>query len=123
MQYVDIEKMSEVSNRIIKNGIDDGHQSPDIEIFFGGKIYEMDILKNNRSTSVNVVEFFDHFLKRKRFVLIFLPYKELINYGIIYEKKDKKSDVAGFSLKIRKKGDKTYISKNLFFDGNGLVSK
>ena len=83
----------------------------------------MDILKNNRSTSVNVVEFFDHFLKRKRFVLIFLPYKELINYGITYEKKNKKSDAAGYSLKIRKKGDKTYISKNLFFDGNGLVSK
>lgn len=31
--------------------------------------------------------------------------------------------MAVYSLKIRKKGNKTYISKNLFFDGNRLVSK
>ena len=83
----------------------------------------MDILKNNRSVSVDAVEFFDHFLKQKRFALIYSPYKELINYGITYEKKNKKSDVAGNSLKIRKKGDKAYTSKNLFFDSNRLVSK
>ena len=52
-----------------------------------------------------------------------MRYKELINYEIMYEKNDKKSDVSGYLLKIRKKGDKTYISKNLFFDGNRFVSK
>ena len=39
------------------------------------------------------------------------------------KKKDKKSDVTGYFLKVRKKGDKTYISKNLFFDSVRLVSK
>ena len=46
----------EFANRIIKNRIHCGHKSPDIEILYGGKTYEMNILKNNRSTSV------DHFL-------------------------------------------------------------
>ena len=63
----------------------------------------MDGLKNNHCVSVDVVEVFNHFLKRKRFVLIFSPYKELINYGITYKKKNKKSEVTGYSLKIRKK--------------------
>ena len=47
MQYADIEKISEFANRIIKNGIDYGLKSPDIEILYGGKTYEMDILRNN----------------------------------------------------------------------------
>ena len=82
MQYANIEKTSEFANRIIKNGIDYGQKSADTEILYGNKTYEMDTLKNNRSASIDVVEFLDHFLKRKRFVLIFSPYKELINYGI-----------------------------------------
>ena len=102
-QYTDIEKISEFVNRIIKNGIDYGHKSAETEILYGGKTYEVDILKNNCSALVDVVEFFYHFLKRKRFVLIFSFYKELINFGITHEKKDKKSDITGYSLKIRKK--------------------
>ena len=54
----------------------------------------MNILKDNRSHSVEAVEFFDHFFKQKRFFLVYSPYKESFNYGITYEKKDKKSDVA-----------------------------
>ena len=120
-KYADIKKISEFANRIIKNGIDYGHKSPDIEISYGGKTYKMNILKDNRSHSVEAVEFFDHFFKQKRFFLVYSPYKESFNYGITYEKNDKK--MAVYSLKIRKKGNKTYISKNLFFDGNRLVSK
>ena len=70
MQYADIEKISEFANIIIKNGTDYGHKSPDIEILYERKIYEMDIVKNKCSASVDVVEFFDHFFKQKRFVLI-----------------------------------------------------
>ena len=87
MQYADIQKISEFANRIIKNGIDYGHELPDIEILYGEKYMKWIFKKNNCSASVDVVEFFDHFLKRKRFDLIYLPYKELINYGITYEKK------------------------------------
>ena len=58
-----------------------------IEILYRKKEDQMDILKNNRSGSVDVAEFLNPFLKQKIFVLIYSPYKELINYGITYEKK------------------------------------
>ena len=64
-QYPAIEKISELANRIIKNGVDHGYDSPEIEISYSGKTYEMDILKLNRSKSVEVFEFFDHYLKTK----------------------------------------------------------
>ena len=64
-QYPATEKISELANRIIKNGFDHGYDSPEIEISYRGKTYEMDILKFNRSKSVNVFEFFDHYLKKK----------------------------------------------------------
>ena len=56
-QYPAIEKISELTNRIIKNGVDHGYDSPEIEISYGGKPYEIDILKVNCSKSVNVFEF------------------------------------------------------------------
>ena len=64
-QYLAIEKISELANRIIKNGVDHGYDLPEIEISYGGKTYEMEILKVNHSKSVNVFEFFDHYLKKK----------------------------------------------------------
>ena len=64
-QYPTIEKISELVNRIIKNGLNCGYDSPEIEISYGGKTYEMDILKVNHSKSVDVFEFFDHYLKKK----------------------------------------------------------
>ena len=72
-QYSAIEKISELAKRIIKNGVDHGYDSPEIEISYGGKTYEMNILKFNRSKSVDIFEFFDHYLKKKkkRFVLIY----------------------------------------------------
>ena len=68
-QYPAIEKISELANRIIKNGVDHGYDSPEIEISYGGKTYEMDILKFNRSKSVNIFEFLDHYLKKKDLLL------------------------------------------------------
>ena len=64
-QYPAIEKIFELANKIIKNRVDHGYDSPEIEISYGGKTYEMDILKFNRSKSVDVFEFFDHYLKKK----------------------------------------------------------
>ena len=68
-QYPAIEKISELANRIIRNGFDHGYDSPEIEISYGGKTYEMDILKFNRSKSVNIFEFLDHYLKKKDLLL------------------------------------------------------
>ena len=64
-----IEKIFELAKRIIKNGVDHGYDSPEIEISYGGKTYEMDILKFNRSKSVNIFEFIDHYLKKKDLLL------------------------------------------------------
>ena len=101
-QYPAIEKIFELANKIIKNRVDHGYDSPEIEISYGGKTYEMDIFKVNRSKSVDVFEIFDHYLKKKkRFVLIYSPYKELLDYGIRFEKKIKQTDIAGYSLKTR----------------------
>ena len=68
-QYPAIKKISGLANRIIKNGVDHGYDSPEIEISYGGKTYEMDILKFNRSKSVNIFEFLDHYLKKKDLLL------------------------------------------------------
>ena len=68
-QYPAIEKISELADRIIRNGFDHGYDSPEIEISYGGKTYEMDILKFNRSKSVNIFEFLDHYLKKKDLLL------------------------------------------------------
>ena len=88
-QYPAIEKISELANRIIKNGVDHKYDSREIKISYGGKTYEMDILKFYRSKSVDVFEFSDHYLKKKRFVLIYSLYKELFDYGVTFEKKNK----------------------------------
>ena len=65
-QYPAIEKIFELANKIIKNRVDHGYDSPEIEISYGGKTYEMDIFKVNRSKSVHVFEIFDHYLKKKK---------------------------------------------------------
>ena len=58
-------KQYRIANKIIKNRVDHGYDSPETEISSGGKTYEMDILKFNRSKSVDVFEFFDHYPKKK----------------------------------------------------------
>ena len=44
-QYPAIKKISELTNRFIKNGVDHGYDSPKIELSYDEKTYEMDILK------------------------------------------------------------------------------
>ena len=101
-QYPAIEKISELTNRIIKNGVDHGYDSPEIEISYGGKTYEMDILKFNRSKSVDVFEFFDHYLKKKICSYLLSIQRTARLWNFIW-KKDKQIDGAGYSLKTRKK--------------------
>ena len=63
-----MKKRSELANRIIKNGVDHGYDSPEIEISYSRKTYEIDILKRNHSKSVNVFEFFHLYLKKDLFL-------------------------------------------------------
>ena len=65
----------------------------------------MDILKFKRSKSVDIFEFFDNYLKKKKFCSYLLALQKtfwLRNY--IWKKKTKKkTDIAGYSLKARKR--------------------
>ena len=62
----------------------------------------MNVLKFNRSKSLDVVEFFDHYLKKKDLLL----YTRFTKNCLIMElhlKKNEQSGIAGYSLKKRKK--------------------
>ena len=64
-QYSAVKKISELSNRFTKTGVDHGYNSPEIEMSYGVRTYEMDVLKVSRSKSVGVFLFFYHYLKKK----------------------------------------------------------
>ena len=105
-QYPDIEKISELGKRIIKNGVDHGYDLPEIEISYGGAAYEKNILKVNRSKSVDVFELFDHYLKKKYLFLFTRPTKNCL---IMESHLKKKNDIARYSLKKRKKKKKIIL--------------
>ena len=73
--YDDIKKISDLSNSILKNGIDHSYIEKDLEAFLGYSKTELEPNKNNHTLSVDVAEFFDYVTKQKRFVLIYSPYK------------------------------------------------
>ena len=70
-QYNDIEKKSIIANPYVRNRIDHGFDPPEIEINFGNKTYQFEINKISRSKAVDVYNFYDCFLKRKRFVIVY----------------------------------------------------
>ena len=86
-QYDDIERKSIITNHYIRNGIDYGFDSSEIEIIFDNKTYQFEINKISRSKAVDVFNFFDHLLKRKRFVIVYSPCKDFVENGITYEKR------------------------------------
>ena len=69
----------------MKNRVDHGYDSPEIEISYGGKTYEMDILKFNHSKSVNVFEFFYHYQKKKKIKKKLFLFTRLIKNCLIME--------------------------------------
>ena len=73
--YDDIKKISDLSNSILKNGIDHSYIEKDLEAFLGYSKTELEPNKSNHTLSVDVAEFFDYVTKQKRFVLIYSPYK------------------------------------------------
>ena len=114
-QYSAIKKISELSNRFTKTGVDHGYNSPEIEMSYGVRTYEMDVLKVSRSRSVGVFLFFLLLSEKKWFILIYSSYKDLFNYGITFENKDKQTDVTGYSLKIREKKLKRLYFEDFIF--------
>ena len=86
-QYDHIERKSIITNHYIRNGIDYGFDSSEIEIIFDNKTYQFEINKISRSKAVDVFNFFDHLLKRKRFAIVYSPCKDFVENGITYEKR------------------------------------
>ena len=86
-QYGNIEKKSIIANRYIRNGIDYGFDSPEID-----KTYQLEINKISHSKAVDVYNFYDHLLKRKRFAILYSPYKDFVENEITYEKKNKSDE-------------------------------
>ena len=77
----------------MRNGIDYGFDPPEIEIIFDKKTYQFEINKISRSKAVDVYNFYDHLLKRKRFAIVYSPCKDFVENGVTYEKKNKSYNI------------------------------
>ena len=78
--YGEIIKISELSNKILKNGVEHLYDEKKIEVFLNGELKtELEAEKSNQALSVEIVEFFDHVIKQKRYVFVYSPYNELKN--------------------------------------------
>ena len=65
--------------------------------------------------SVEIVEFFDHVEKQKRYVFVYSPYIELKKFSLNFQNK-KISDVKGYTISLKEEKDKIYLEKEIFFD-------
>ena len=101
-QYDDIEKKSIIANRYIRNRIDYGFDFPEIKVIFDNKTYQFEIYKISRSKAVGIYNFYDHLLKRRRFAIVYLPYKDFVENGITYEKKNTSDNIGCYTLFNRK---------------------
>ena len=118
--YDDIKKMSDLSNTILKNGIDHSYKEKNLEVTFDEVKIELTPEKSNRALSVDVVEFFDYVTKQKRLVFIYSPYKELKEFGLKFENK-KTGHIGGFNVMLKEENDKLYLEKELFFNKDKLL--
>ena len=87
--YDDIKKISEISNKILKNGVEHLYEEKVLEATFGDSNFEFLPEKSNRGLSLHPVEFFDEVTKRKRIVFVYSPYEELKIFGLKFENKKK----------------------------------
>ena len=70
--------------------------------------------KSKRKLSLRVVEFFDEKTKKKRIVSVYSPYKELKEYGLIFENKG--GSVYKYTFNLITERDNLFLEKRLFFD-------
>ena len=113
--YGEIIKISELSNKILKNGVEHLYDEKKIEVFLNGELKtELEAEKSNRALSVEIVEFFDHVTKQKRYVFVYSPYNELKKFGLKFQNK-KSSNVNGYTISLKEEKDKIYLEKEIFF--------
>ena len=112
--YDDVKKISDLSNDILKNGIDYSYIEKELEVTFGDNVkIELEPIKCNCALSVEIVEFFDYVTKQKRFVLIYSPYKELKEFGLKFQRK-KTRNIGRYTITMKEENDQPYLEKELF---------
>ena len=111
--YEEIKKISEISNKILKNGVEHLYEEKKLEATFGDSNFEFLPEKSKRGLSLQAVEFFDYVTKRKRLVFVYLPYEELKIFGLKFDNK-KKDTSMDIRFRLKKKIIK-FISKKNFF--------
>ena len=89
--YDNIKKISDLSNTILKNGINHSYKEKNLEVTFDDVKIELTPEKSNCALSVDVIEFFDYVTKQKGLVFIYSPYKELKEFGLKLENKKNRS--------------------------------
>ena len=77
--YDNIKKIAELSNSILKNGINHSNEEKNLEAVFNDVKVELTPEKSNCALSVDVVEFFGHVTKQKDCFLFILCIKNLNN--------------------------------------------
>ena len=84
--YSEIITISKLSNNILKNGVEHLYDEKKIEVFINGELKtELEAENSNLALSVEIVEFFDHVTKQKRYVFIYSPYIELKNFSLKFQ--------------------------------------
>ena len=88
--YDDIKKILEISNKILKDGIEHLYEEKVLEVTLENVEQKIELKpdKSKRGLPVHAVEFFDEETK-KRLVYVYSPYEELKVYGLKFENKGK----------------------------------
>ena len=108
--YSNIKKISDLSKTILKNRINHLYNEKNLEVTSDNVKIELTPEKSNRALSVDVVEFLDYVTKQKRLVFIYLPYKELKEFGLKLEIK-KIDHIGGYNVMLKEENDKLYLEK------------
>ena len=123
--YDDTKKISEISNKILKNGIGHLYEEKVLEVILEdiGQKFEFQPEKSKRGLSVRAVEFFDEDTKRKRVVYVYSPYEELKAYGLNFENREKGKSVSKYTIDMIEENDKLYLQKKLSFDKTQTINE
>ena len=87
--YEKIKNISEISNKILKNGVEHLYEEKKLEATFGDSNFGFLPEKSKRGLSLQAVEFFDYVTKKKRLVFVYSPYEELKIFGLKFDNKKK----------------------------------
>ena len=121
--YDDIKKISEIYNKILKNGIEHLYEEKVLEVTLENVEQKIEFQpeKTKRGLSVHAVEFFDEETKRKRVVYVYSSYEELKVYGLKFENKGK--SIYKYTIDMIGENEKLYLEKKLFFDKKKAIEE